>query len=113
MGCINHPSTDEIDLIISVLTLGLLSSIPTKSTHDNTYKTARKEFMRNSLDDPNVAAHIKGWVRQEIRSRGESGYWRSPPGYDVGHHVQGINSSDNFRWENSSMNRSRGGRFGK
>lgn len=79
--------------------------------HSAAYKAARKEFMRRSLDDPDVASRIKDWIRQEMRTRGEGGYWRSPPGFDVGHLVAGIDDPENFRWENADMNRSRGGKY--
>jgi hypothetical protein len=76
--------------------------------HSTPYKRARKEFMRRSLNDPNVASRIKEWIRQEIATRGEDGYWRSPPGFDVGHIIPGLDAPENFRWENADMNRSRG-----
>ena len=110
MGCINHPSSNDIDQIIGSLVLALVNVFVPTDTHGSDYQRARKEFMRSSLDDPNVAGRIKGWVKNEMRDKGESGYWRSPPGFDVGHREPGINSPDNFRWENSDMNRSRGGK---
>lgn len=114
MGCINHPTSGEVQDIISSLLMTLVNvlvPVPT-NTHGSDYQRARKEFMRRSLDDSSmVADHIQGWIKQEIRSRGESGYWRSPPGYDVGHNKPGINDPDNFRWESSDMNRSRGGKY--
>jgi hypothetical protein len=67
--------------------------------------------MLASLSDPNVAKHIKGWIQQEVNRVGNSGYWRSPPGYDVGHKTTGIDQPDNFQWENSGMNRSKGAKF--
>lgn len=79
-----------------------------EGVHGYRYQKARKEFMIRSLSDPSVGKHIKGWIAQEIRRSGKSGYWKSPPGYDVGHRTPGIDKASNLRWENSSMNRSRG-----
>ena len=114
MGCINNPTSTDIGQIISSLLFSFVEAlVPVSSnTHGSDYQRARKEFMRNSLNDSSmVAGHIQGWIKQEINSRGELGYWRSPPGYDVGHNTPGLNSPENFRWENSDMNRSRGGKY--
>jgi chromosome segregation ATPase len=86
-------------------------SISKEGTHGYPYQKARKEFMRSSLSDPNVGKHLKGWVTQEMNRVGKSGYWRSPVGYDVGHKKAGIDRPENFHWEYSSMNRSKGAKF--
>jgi len=99
---LNRPSLDSG---------GQAVSSSTEGTHGYPYKKARKDFMLASLSDPNVAKHIKGWIQQEVNSVGNSGYWRSPPGYDVGHKTAGIDQPDNFQWENSGMNRSKGAKF--
>lgn len=82
-----------------------------EGTHGYPYQKARKEFMRTSLSDSDIAKHIKGWIQQEINRVGKSRYWRSPPGYDVGHKTAGIDQPENFHWENSGMNRSKGAKF--
>ncbi len=82
-----------------------------EGTHGYPYQKARKAFMRDSLSNPKVGKDIKGWIRQEINRVGMSGYWRSPPGYDVGHKKAGIDRPENFQWEYSSMNRSKGAKF--
>lgn len=90
---------------------GAYGTYSTEGTHGYPYQKARKEFMYESLVDSNVAKHIKGWIRQEVNRVGNSGYWRSPPGYDVGHKVAGIDHAENLQWENSGMNRSKGAKF--
>jgi hypothetical protein len=82
----------------------------TEGTHGTLYQKAKKEFFLRSLDDPDVKDSIKGWIRQEIRQSGLNGTWRNPPGFDVGHRIAGIDRPENFHWENSDMNRSRGGK---
>jgi hypothetical protein len=82
----------------------------TEGTHGALYQKAKKEFFLQSLDDPDVKDSIKGWIRQEIRQSGLNGNWRNPPGFDVGHRIAGIDRPENFHWENSDMNRSRGGK---
>ncbi len=79
--------------------------------HAYPYQKARKEFMNNSLTDPKVGKDIKGWIKQEKNRVGKSGYWRSPPGFDVGHKQPGIDKAKNFQWENSSMNRRKGAKY--
>lgn len=83
------------------------------SDHGYEYQVARKEFMENSLSDFNTPSFIKGWIQQEMNQRGDGGYWRSPPGFDVGHRIPGLDDAGNFRWEEAAMNRSRGGMFGR
>lgn len=87
---------------------------PSPRSHGPEFERAKADFKQQSLDDPNTPAHIRGWLEQEARQRGSNPRnWRNPPGYDVGHRTPGIDSPDNFRWERSTDNRSRGGRFGR
>lgn len=90
---------------------GALARPGAEGKHAYPYQKARKEFMLDSLSDPGIAKHIRGWMQQEYNRYGKSGYWHSPPGYDVGHKVPGIDQASNFRWEEAGMNRSRGGKF--
>ena len=54
-------------------------------------------------------SQIRGWLKNEQRTRGNNArLWRNPKGLDSGHDSQG-----NLRWENSDMNRYRGGKFKK
>lgn len=85
-----------------------LRSSQSEETHGYPYQKARKAFMVTSLSDPNVGKNIKGWIKQELNRVGKSGYLRSPPGYDVGHKIPGIDLPDNFQWEHSNSNRSKG-----
>jgi hypothetical protein len=84
--------------------------LKTEGTHGALYQKAKREFFLSSLDDPDVKDSIKGWIRQEIRRSGLNSTWRNPPGFDVGHRIAGIDRPENFHWENSDMNRSRGGK---
>lgn len=81
-----------------------------EGSHGALYKKAKKEFFLRSLDDPEVKKSITGWIKQEIRQSGLNGAWRNPPGFDVGHRIAGLDRPENFHWENSDMNRSRGGK---
>jgi RHS repeat-associated protein len=71
------------------------------------YKAAQARLRAASINDPDVPASIRGWLRNEQRQRGNNPRnWRNPPGYDTGH----INPNDDtrLRWETASQNRSRG-----
>ncbi len=84
----------------------------TQSKHKSAeYRKARNRLKRDSINNPNLPRHIRGWLEQEKWHRGNNpSNWRNPPGYDTGH----INPNDNtqLRWETSHQNRSRGARFG-
>ena len=100
-GNIPHTTGFDFENIDSTL-------LKAEGTHGALYERAKKEFFLRSLDNPDVKDFIKGWIRQEIRRSGLHGTWRNPPGFDVGHKVVGIDCPENFHWENSDMNRSRG-----
>jgi hypothetical protein len=87
------------------------NKVSKEGTHGYPYQKARKEFMINSLSDPKVGKDIKGWIIQEKNRVGNSRYWRSPPGYDVGHKEPGIDKANNLHWEYSSMNRRKGAKY--
>jgi hypothetical protein len=97
---------NELQTYLGSMTIG--GSHPSAGMHGYPYQLARKAFMISSLADPNVGKHIKGWIQQELNRIGSSGYLHSPPGYDVGHKIPGIDQPWNFQWESSSMNRSKG-----
>jgi hypothetical protein len=82
-----------------------------EGTHGYPYQVARKKFMVRSMADHKTGKDIKGWIKQEANRVGKSGYWRSPPGYDVGHKKPGIDRPSNFQWELSSMNQRKGGKY--
>lgn len=82
------------------------------ANHGSDFQSAKREFMENSINDWRTPGHISGWLKQEQREHG-SGYWHNPPGYDVGHSNPNSNDPSSFRWENSDMNRARGGSQGR
>ena len=73
------------------------------------FQAGKAALKRNSLNDPKTPSQIRGWLKNEQRTRGNNAsLWRNPKGLDAGHDSQG-----NLRWENSDMNRYRGGKFKK
>lgn len=94
--------------IISLFLLtGVESAFAGKKHRSAAFQTGKAVLKRNSLNDPKTPSQIRGWLKNEQRTRGNNArLWRNPKGHDVGHDSQG-----NLRWENSDMNRSRGGKF--
>ena len=76
---------------------------PLKS-HGSAYKRTTVLFKKISMEDPNVPAHIRGFLRNEIRRT--NGDWyrvRNPPGYDIDHTRDDVRYC---RWKDANMNRS-------
>jgi RHS repeat-associated protein len=83
---------------------------PPSKHQSSEYRKAQAELRARSIDDPDLPAHIRGWLKQERRQRGPNpANWRNPRGYDTGHIDP--NDSTRLRWETGSQNRSRGARF--
>ncbi|MBD2152538.1 hypothetical protein H6F44_20800 [Pseudanabaena sp. FACHB-1277] len=96
-------------LISLFLLTGVEAAFAGKKHRSAAFQTGKAVLKRNSINDPKTPRHIRGWLKNEQRTRGDNARkWRNPKGYDVGHDSQG-----NLRWENSNMNRSRGGKFKK
>ena len=77
---------------------------PLKKSHGSAYKRTTVFFKKISMEDPNVPAHIRGYLRNEIRRT--NGDWyrvRNPPGYDIDHTRDDVRYC---RWKDASMNRS-------
>lgn len=85
------------------------------NTHGSDYKRERHKFILNTIhEDPslsNTSSLIRNDLLNKVRSKGESGYIRSTKGYHVGHLFSGWNHWSNYRWEESGMNMSRGGKY--
>ena len=91
------------------LLTGVESALAGKKHRSAAFQAGKAALKRNSINDPKVPSHIRGWLRNEQRTRGNNArLWRNPKGHDVGHDSQG-----NLRWESTDMNRSRGGKFKK
>ena len=95
--------------IVSLFLLTGVESALAGKKHGAAFQTGKAALKRNSINDPKTPSQIRGWLKNEQRTRGNNArLWRNPKGHDVGHDSQG-----NLRWENSDMNRSRGGKFKK
>ncbi|MFN5854837.1 MAG: hypothetical protein ACK456_02880 [Pseudanabaenaceae cyanobacterium] len=78
------------------------------------FQAGRAALKKNSINDQNTPSHIRGWLQNQQRTRGDNARrWLNPPGYDVGHDPQKPNDMSKLRWETANMNRSRGGKFKK
>jgi hypothetical protein len=109
------------DTVKTVATLADLT--PKFGKHGYAYQKARQQFLRSRINDPNEPRHVRGWIQQELnrldarqsalqaglRPPGGGNRIRGVPGYDVGHRIPGIDLPDNFRLEDSSVNRARPG----
>lgn len=89
------------------------SPLTRKSKHHGAeYRREQAQFKRKTIDDHKAPKHMRGWLKQERYHRGDDPRrWRNPKGYDTGH--SDPNDNTRLRWETSSQNRSRGGRFGR
>jgi len=101
----------------SLVSLFLLTGVEAAfagKKHGAVFRTGKAVLKRNSINDPKVPSQIRGWFKNEQKTRGNnSRLWRNPKGYDVGHDPQNPNDMSKLRWENSDMNRSRGGKYKK
>jgi len=96
-------------LISLFLFIGVESAFAGKKHRSAAFQAGKAVLKRNSINDPKVPSQIRGWLKNEQRARGNNArLLRNPKGFDVGHDSQG-----KLRWENSDMNRSRGGKFKK
>jgi len=92
--------------------------------HGSRYQTARQQFLRSLLDDPQQPRPVRGWITQElhrleqVKATREAGtrppggnqrHVRGIPGLDVGHRYPDIDLPENFRLEEAAMNRARPG----
>ncbi|HKP01841.1 MAG TPA: hypothetical protein VJU77_00635 [Chthoniobacterales bacterium] len=97
-----------------------------EAEHGSAYRTARQQYLRQLLTDPNQPRHVLGWVTQELNRlaqveraqqqgrRGPGGSARNlrgVPGLDVGHKLGKHDQHDprNFRLEDARFNRARPG----
>lgn len=89
------------------------SPLTRESKHKSVeYRRAQDQLKRETIDDHKAPTHMRGWLKQERYHRGDDPRrWRNPKGYDTGH--SDPNDNTRLRWETSSQNRSRGGRFGR
>jgi hypothetical protein len=100
-------------LVSLFLLTGVESALAGKK-HGAAFQTGKAALKRNSINDPKTPSHIRNWLKNEQSTRGNNARtWRNPPGYDAGHDPQHPNNMSKLRWETSSMNRSRGGKFKK
>lgn len=97
-----------------------------EAEHGSAYRTARQQYLRQLLTDPNQPRHVRGWITQELNRlaqvdkaqqqgrRGPGGSVRNlrgVPGLDVGHKLGKHDQHDpkNFRLEDARFNRARPG----
>jgi hypothetical protein len=102
----------------SLIYLFLLTSVESafagKKHRSPAFQTGKAVLKRNTINDPKAPNHVRGWLKNEQRTRGDNARkWRNPKGYDVGHDPQKPNDMSKLRWEDSRTNRSRGGKFKK
>lgn len=84
-----------------------IGSVSGAGTHGSRYQQARREWFQRGADGELRATEgrqLQGWMRQEVH---RGGYYRSPPYYDTGHRLGGIDIPENFRWEDRDMNQLR------
>lgn len=84
-----------------------VGSVSGAGTHGSRYQKARREWFRRGADGElwgTEGRQLQGWMRQEVH---RGGYYRSPPYYDTGHRLAGIDIPENFRWEDRDVNRLR------
>jgi len=92
--------------------------------HGPRYQTARQQFLRSLIDDPQQPRYVHGWIKQElhrleqVKTAREAGTQppggnqrrvRGIPGLDVGHRYPDIDLPESFRLEDAAMNRARPG----
>jgi len=93
------------EMAARVATGGSGSSVPSKN-HGSGFERVKAEFKLQSLTDPNVAPHIRGWLANERRSCGDNPRkWLNPPVLDVDHTR---NDVAHCRWQYIKDNRRRG-----
>ena len=97
-----------------------------EAEHDSAYRTARQQYLRQLLADPQQPRHVRGWIQQELNrlaaaQRAEQAGLRGPggsarnlrgiPGMDVGHKLgkHDQHHPQNFRLEDARFNRARPG----
>jgi hypothetical protein len=97
-----------------------------EAEHGSAYRTARQQYLRQLLADPNQPRHVLGWIKQELNRLtrveqarqqgrrppgGSARNLRGVPGLDVGHKLGKHDQHDpkNFRLEDASFNRARPG----
>jgi len=80
---------------------------PFKS-HSGSWSKVRHDFKAQSLTDPNLPSHVRGWLQTQLAQRGSMYKARNPPGYDIDHTR---NSVDHCRWQYATDNRARNGRY--
>lgn len=97
-----------------------------EAEHGSAYRTARQQYLRQLLADPNQPRHVRGWISQELNRLarveqaqqqgrrapgGSARHLRGVPGLDVGHKLGKHDQHDpkNFRLEDARFNRARPG----
>ena len=101
-------------LVSLFLLTGVESALAGKKHRGAAFQTGKAVLKKNSINDSKTPSQIRGWLKNEQSTRGNNARtWRNPKGYDVGHDPQHSNDMNKLRWENSNMNRSRGGKYKK